>query len=81
MLTDDEAKSYFAHNLKVYLAKANLTRADLARLCGESDQRLYLYANAKCLVTGGALLRISSALGTSADKLLAKPRKNLKNGT
>ncbi len=78
MITDDDAKLYVAANVQSLLEKQGHTVYWLMKTTRDLPNRIYPVVRGETIPTAGLLCRIATALGVTADDLMARPpKKNL----
>ena len=75
MLTDAEARTTIADNVRRLLAERGMNQRDLAKATGESDMRVSLLCRGERIPSAAFLARVAEALEVSADTILAPPPK------
>ena len=73
LLTDEQAKSYVAANVRRLLRDRGWRQADLARATGETEMRVSRCLRAEHVPSVGLLKRFAEALGTTMDELTDPP--------
>ena len=73
VVTDSEAKTNIATNVKRRMDELGMSQAQLARATGENEVRISSVVRAVHLPSGGFLARLAEALRTSIDDLLDTP--------
>lgn len=83
MVTNAEAREYFATNFNAILERNDVSQGDVARAikCADEDlqtvrNKVSRYARGISEPTSADLTNIAEYLGTTIDALMAKPRKN-----
>lgn len=74
MVTDELAKENIAANVKAFLVKRDMTRAELSHRTGENIMYISRVCNSKILPNAAALARIAEALGVTSERLMENPQ-------
>lgn len=73
MLTDDDAKTHLAENLRRLLDETKTSQTALAQAVDVSNMSITFYLQGVRMAGAGPLARIAEFFGVSTDFLLAKP--------